>query len=516
MSYEEILKKMVDIWRNVFNNPEIDADSDFFLIGGDSLSAATIEALCDEAGLIINLDALYDYRSPRAIVEATTFPDKGKSEPPIEFKDQIPEGHRMTPQQERYWNDYDLFKSSRSWSNVSCTVELEFMESEQICEIVSSMLCRYDSLCAFVNEREDGLWINYDDNLSAHVTINHLTFDGDFDAKEDDNLLRELSGIPLDPFSKPLFRIYLIRDRLGKAKLHWIIHHLIIDGISAGLLAQEIRREMDSSMVSNPIVVGGYKNFAFWMAQYRSGSRWHNDKEFWCQNMREPLPDMRLVGSGHEFTAVRQGRALRTRIRSDIALALNDGLLQRGCTLFALVLACEYRALSYFLGTRDLIIGTPASGRVLPEFHNMIGMLINQIPIRMILDDDLDIWQLAKACSKALNAAMKHQLFQTTDILCSLGMKHPQDRIPFTSFFLSAIELGPESAPPILAGASEIVDLGREVRFDMMTYICHTSCGWFMDRLFCESVIPENIAYQISLEVNKLITTAAGMNTSKN
>jgi acyl carrier protein len=59
-----------DIFRRVLENPQVTADSDFFVLGGDSLLATRVlSAIARESGVELDFDDFLDAPTPDALAK---------------------------------------------------------------------------------------------------------------------------------------------------------------------------------------------------------------------------------------------------------------------------------------------------------------------------------------------------------------------------------------------------------------------------------------------------------------
>lgn len=195
---------------------------------------------------------------------------------------------------------------------------------------------------------------------------------------------------PFDLEAGPLLRSTLIRlgERSHLAVL--VMHHIVSDGWSVGVLSRELAAlyEARCAGVPSPLLPLPIQ-FADWALCERAFA----DRgalaagvELWARVLKGvpaelELPADRPATSGPRFAA-------RRRLVLEPAIAAGARRLAQAheATLFMVLLA-GYAAALYAEGAGDdLVIGCPSAGREDPRLEPAIGFFVNTLPLRLTLD----------------------------------------------------------------------------------------------------------------------------------
>lgn len=190
----------------------------------------------------------------------------------------------------------------------------------------------------------------------------------------------------------PLMRIALFQVSKAQYYLVWSHHHLLLDGWCNGIIMQEVFRVYQTlceGKEPNLPPSPPYKDYIAWLNQKNEVAA----KKFWRQALKGVKAPTRW---GLEQT----GRALngdhREYSQEELQLSpattksLNTWAKSHHLTINTLIQGSFALLLSRYSGEDDVIFGATVSGRP-PELsgvESMVGLLINTLPVRIIVDPD--------------------------------------------------------------------------------------------------------------------------------
>ncbi|KPZ05811.1 Non-ribosomal peptide synthetase [Pseudomonas tremae] len=228
------------------------------------------------------------------------------------------------------------------------------------------------------------------------------------------NAVERDARTPFDLASGPLLRASLLR--LADDEYLWLysVHHIIADGWSMGVIAQEIATLYADFLLRQPSSLAPlavqYADYACWQQQRLSDAALETQLDFWrhtladapaCLNMPvdRPRPAVqRYVGA--TFSSSLDGATLR---------ALGALGRQTQGTLFNVLMGTLAVLLWRHSGQQDLCIGTPFANRSRPEIEPLIGHFVNTQVIRQRLDPQQTFAQLLRELRATLLAVHAHQ-----------------------------------------------------------------------------------------------------------
>ncbi|UZI26833.1 non-ribosomal peptide synthetase [Streptomyces sp. VB1] len=182
----------------------------------------------------------------------------------------------------------------------------------------------------------------------------------------------------------PLVRFTLIRLAPGRHRFLMTHHHILWDGWSSSVLLRELavlhRQSGDDRGLPR---VRPYKEYLGWL----SGRDRASSEQAWRRaldgvtgpTLAGPAGGSRVAAVPETLTATLDARTTR---------GLQQRARELGVTLNTLVQAGWAVALGALTGRRDVVFGATVSGRPaqLPGVESMVGMFINTVPVRAVLD----------------------------------------------------------------------------------------------------------------------------------
>ncbi|WP_354359826.1 amino acid adenylation domain-containing protein, partial [Variovorax boronicumulans] len=193
---------------------------------------------------------------------------------------------------------------------------------------------------------------------------------------------------PFDLARGPLLRARLLRLGENEHVLALTLHHIVYDGWSANVLAQDLQALYAACLTgradSLPQLPLQYPDYAAWQRRWLSGERLQEQAAYWQRTLAGAplvldLPTDRPRPAQQDFA----GDCVAFQIDQDLAQALRRLGQRHGCTLYMTVLAAWAAVLARCSGQREVLIGTPVAGRVRPELESLIGLFVNTLVLRV-------------------------------------------------------------------------------------------------------------------------------------
>ncbi|MCP5048882.1 MAG: hypothetical protein GY940_17055, partial [bacterium] len=166
---------------------------------------------------------------------------------------------------------------------------------------------------------------------------------------------------PFDLSRAPLLRVGFIKIRRQTHILMVDMHHMISDGLSAGILVREFTELYADKNV--PPLKLQYKDYSQWHNQ-QAGREYLKDREtYWLEQFESETPVLNLPVD-YPRPAVRSfpGGTVHFEINKEETAALESLAREQGATLFMLLLSVYTVLLSKLSGQEDIVVGTPIAG----------------------------------------------------------------------------------------------------------------------------------------------------------
>jgi amino acid adenylation domain-containing protein/thioester reductase-like protein len=281
----------------------------------------------------------------------------------------------------------------------------------------------------------------------------------------------------------PLLRATLLRLERDDHVLLVVLHHLVADAWSRGVLYAELAQLYAAyaagraPALSEPVL--GYADVAWWQAQPAQLARAEAQIGFWQQAL-DGTPGVLDLPVDRPRADAAGGRGARERV--SLPHALVDPFLElarrEGATPFMALLAAFQALLSRWSGQDDLVVGTPVANRGRPELAGVVGLLVNTVALRAELGDDPSFRTLLQRTRRHALDALDHAEAPLERVIERLRLERVPGRAPLlqTMFVLQNADDG---APPLPGLALEWIEPdARSARFELTLALGATALGY--------------------------------------
>jgi amino acid adenylation domain-containing protein len=295
---------------------------------------------------------------------------------------------------------------------------------------------------------------------------------GPFQMQELGRRVREEERRPWDLASGPLFRARVFRLSETQHFLQILVHHIVSDGWSKGVLVRELTAlygafscGQQPALEPPPIQ---YSDYALWQHDWVSGESASRQLAYWTDRMAG-APTLTLPSS-----AVRAGAAAGTHrwmtIPADTTAAFRALSQAEGVTLFMSLLAAFSCVLARYSGQSEVVVGSPIANRNRTELENLIGCFMNPLPHRLDTGGAITFRQLLSRARETCVGAQANQELPFDVLVRAVHPRRDAGNAPlfqamlllhnfWETIALSADGLGSGKFDGAAAGPAEIDDL---------------------------------------------------------
>jgi amino acid adenylation domain-containing protein len=185
----------------------------------------------------------------------------------------------------------------------------------------------------------------------------------------------------------PLLRCVLIRLNHDEHTLIINVHHIVGDGDSIQIFARELQafysEVINGTTAALPELPFQYGEFALWQRAAVQSGELASQFEYWRKALARPHPLPPLSTSPQGSDSVCRASQISFKFDTLMASELSQLCRAERVTPFMVFLAGYTTLLHAFTGEVDLFIGTPFNNRTRPEFHQLIGLLVNTLVLRI-------------------------------------------------------------------------------------------------------------------------------------
>ncbi|HVY40166.1 MAG TPA: condensation domain-containing protein, partial [Polyangia bacterium] len=232
-----------------------------------------------------------------------------------------------------------------------------------------------------------------------------------------DARLQASAARPFDLRKGPPIRASLIRTADREHVLAVVMHHIVSDDWSLGILASELSALYRAYLAGEtddppalPTLTVQYVDFSAWQRARLTGAELQRQADYW-QSALAGAPEVLDLPTDHPRPPDQDYAGDTVPVVVDRATA--DGLRElghrQGGTLYTSLLAGWAALLARFAGQSEVVIGSPIAGRGHTEIEPLIGFFVNTLALRIDLDGSLTTATLLRRVQQQLLAAQQHQ-----------------------------------------------------------------------------------------------------------
>jgi amino acid adenylation domain-containing protein len=252
--------------------------------------------------------------------------------------------------------------------------------------------------------------------------------------RESRDRMRELAAAGFDLSQPPLLRIALVELAADEHHLLVVMHHIVSDGWSMGVLVREIGALYESFVTGRPSPLPEppiqYADFSVWQRSWLTGEVLERDLGYWRERLAGAadldLPTDRVRPAVQSS----RGDAWRFTFEPAVMEAVDALARREGATPFMVLSAGLLTLLARLSGQTDLSIGGPIAGRNRPETEGLIGFFVNTLVFRANLDATPDFLSLLRHVKDVTLGAYAHQDVPFEKLVAEIAPERDMSRTP--------------------------------------------------------------------------------------
>jgi thioesterase domain-containing protein/acyl carrier protein len=191
----------------------------------------------------------------------------------------------------------------------------------------------------------------------------------------------------------PLMRVQLVKLATNNYRLIWSSHHLIVDRWCIPIVFETLTQYYDALIQQQPLPTKNTPPFKRYIA-WRLKQSFDKSEQYWQTNLAGFSQSSQLCE--------RMPSAPSIQVEHFIEVELMEQVKQF-CRSHKITLASFFQSawgltLNQLLGLQDVVYGLVVSGRParIKDVENIIGSFVNNVPVRFVLNEDVNALQWLK------------------------------------------------------------------------------------------------------------------------
>jgi len=403
------------IWADVLRHPGLNADENFFDIGGDSLKAMEVVARVSEVlGVDLPLIAFFEDPTVLHLADVADELRHDQAVTPI-----LPAAERrefpLSHAQELFW----VLEQQNPGTGIYNTARIfkirGMVRPAMLERSLNELLRRHEILRVRFVQGTSGLVQVVNPHEPLNLALSDLSaIEGGSRDSTASKLARATVSEPFNLSEGPVMRARLIRLDDKECLLCIALHHAISDGFTGGILLDELGSIYDAFAAGQPSPLPEpdlqFTDYASWEREWMSGPRLEQNLEYWSVALRGAPSTLQIPTDSDRSPESGHLGCQRSVIADDELYRQLQALTQSSGTTLFTVLAAALRILLYrWSGQSDFLLGTIASNRSRRGTERMVGCFVNPLPLRNPVSDELSTLDLLKQETNAVMEAFAHQ-----------------------------------------------------------------------------------------------------------
>ena len=427
---------------------DVAIDEPLIHYGLDSLMSIEIHnELAQHFGLSIDISTLLSstslrnlgerYLAAQSAAQLAPLPTAAEAEAVVNTATH-PVAGALSPGQEGLWFQQSLAPQSTLY-NIMRAVRLPSdLDVEALRRSFQGLIDRHGALRTSFHQDPDGSPRRH---VAATAVVDFRLLDGrQWSQRDFDAWFAEEAARPFDLSTAPLFRVALCDQGPQGHVLVVCFHHIIIDFWSLALLTSELAAlyaaERRGTAADLP-AAGDFSDYVAWQQQRLSAdaeSSWTH----WRETLAGPLPALDLP-TDHARPPVQtfRGGQVGTLLGHDVGAAVSRLAKESGTTPYITLLAALAALLRRYSAQDDLIVGSPMADRGRPGLENVVGYLINPLPLRVRFAEENRFSDLLSQVRTTVLGAMQHARIPFASMVKQLQSQRDSSRAPLFQVLFS-------------------------------------------------------------------------------
>ncbi|WP_326809817.1 amino acid adenylation domain-containing protein [Streptomyces scopuliridis] len=398
---------------DVFDSRPSRSDEDFFAVGGDSLRALQLlSRVAEVTGVALTFEQLRAAPNVAGIAALVKREHtRGASDATIVPRDDHGDRLPASRGQQALWFLDRVHRGAPTYAIPLCYRIRGPLDLDRLDAALTAIVARHEALRTVFEEKDGKVWQRIE-TASPVRTATAVVSDLD----EASRRAAEEAGRPYDLTIGPLLRSVCFR--VGAEEHLWLldVHHAVFDAWSLAVFWRELAALYTGGPVPEPTTQ--FADYAAWQERWLRSAEADEQRAYWRAQLADD-PTTTEPGSRREAGGRTGTEGFALELPPDAVDPTAVELVARGCgtTAFAVLLAAFFATLRRTGGVDEAVIGVPVACRNRPGTEDLIGYLVNTVPLRMRFSEGMRFRELIARTDEALAEALTNQELPFADVV---------------------------------------------------------------------------------------------------
>jgi amino acid adenylation domain-containing protein len=432
-----IEKKLVRLWSEILGIERISIKVHFFDLGGNSLNImALINKIHKEFDVRIPLGEIFD--NPTIETQAQIIMRSKKEIHLTLRRAEEKEYYEQSSAQKRIFILNNINRESKSYNIPTFRLLGGEIDKKKLEIAFSRLIERHEILRTsfFVYNGKLVQKIHH----AARFKLDYFEADEEKVTKLSNDFIK-----PFDLSRQPLLRLGLIN--LGERHLLMLdMHHIITDGSSLPMFINDLLALYKGENL--PGLKIQYRDYTEWQNSAGLGQAIRDQENYWKKEFESPIPILNLpLDYARPVIQNFEGSVLEFKVEKEETDQLKILVSRERVTMNIALMTIFYIILAKVSGQEDIIVGIPLAGRIHEEFRDIIGVMVNIMPLRNYPGAEKTFLQFLNEVKEKVINAQENQEYQFEDLVNHIALNRDTSRNPIFDVLFQWTELS--AVPPM-------------------------------------------------------------------
>lgn len=361
--------------------------------------------------------------------------------------------------QKRLWFIHQLQPDSPVY-NIFKVVEIDGeINPQSLGKAVNAIIERHEALRTTFHALDEKVFQTIHPKLQVELPV----IDMQERPEEVQTMLNRYVKEPFDLIKGPLIRVYLIQKSPQKYVFLFVVHHMVFDRRSLGLLNKELtefyRHFEEGATPQLEELVAQYADYSEWRLKKLNETDLTRPWQYWQKKLASVEPLTLPYDRHRSFEANTNGKRLYLDIPTELVEKFEKVASAKGVTLFMGVMALFKLLVFRWSGETDLLTGTPFADRRMKGCEELFGFFVNTLVLRSDLSGEPTFSELLGRIRKTCFDAYRYNSMPLDKIIERLHPDRLVNRNPLFDLDFQVQRLHAES---LVLGDARITEINAE------------------------------------------------------
>lgn len=514
VSSTAVQQKLQTIWQELLVVEDLELSSNFYELGGNSLTAVRLEFAIKQAFEIdVTINELFQHAT--LIEQAALIASKEQSSGSVVIEQVTQEGIDLPLSfaQQRLWF-IDQLEPGTDQYNMPMAFRVKGkLDIAAMQKALEQIVDRHQVLRSVYHVADHGSAVQVvqpDIQVPFELhDLRHLPFEDR--QKESEIIGRESATKGFDLSNDSMLRVALTQVEDEEYDLVFTMHHIAADGWSIGVLMQEFAAIyngiQNNSSASLPPLSIQYADFANWQQLPESVAQVNSQLDYWKIQL-ENLPQIHALPLDKRRPEIQsyRGAELTRTLDKSLTSSLNTLSGQHDATLFMTLQAAFAALLSSYSREADIVVGTPVANRRHQQTENLIGFFVNTLVLRTDLSKDPSFSGLLEQVRKTTLEAFDNQDVPFEMLVETLQPDRNLSHMPLfqVMFSFQNNKIGELSLPDV--HLSPVAQPEPVAKFDLSLNVEETENGLHLGWEYCSDLFEASTINAMAIQFEHLLS----------